>query len=161
MSVFYINILLPLLSFLRQCWSAGPWHHFQMFWMHIMFSMTACRWDWFCYEQWTKRNISCVLKYVPHPTITRTFSRWCYRLAINNRHHFSTRTWKDKPDGGNCSDKHVFRMSLSWLSLHCVAGDHTHMLLLEGVILHGMCFLIVCQTRQTKRFEMTTHSSNM
>lgn len=39
LSVFCINI--TLLSLLRQCWRAAPWHHFQMFRMSIMFSVTG------------------------------------------------------------------------------------------------------------------------
>lgn len=87
------------------------------------------------------------LKYVPCLTIIRTFSRWCYGLAINNRHHFSTYTWKDKPDE-IAQTAMSFPLSCDGVVPLFAWGDHKHMLLLNGSHSTWSVHLIICHNRQ-------------
>lgn len=90
-----------------------------------------------------------------------TFSRWRYRLTINNRHHFSTRTWKETPDG-EVVQTSVFPPNFWWYKLSLFAwADHKHMLLLKGSRSTRDMFLIICQKWKNKRFEIITQSSYM
>ena len=70
-------------------------------------------------------NISCCLKSVLRLTITRTFWRLCYRLAINNRHQSSTCTWKNEPDVENCADGPGFSFEPATVQSLCLHGATT------------------------------------